>query len=210
MTRGTPGRSRGRTVCDQLTVIHPEDPVTHALDLTHAVSDDDEAASGLADLVEPGDGTGMEILVTDRQRFVDQQDVGGGGRGDSEGKSGTHARRIRPHGHVGELLEAGKGDQFIGSFLDFGLRDAQGEAAHLDIASPRQPLVQHCAHTEHCRPALGPHLTAGEFKQAGEAEQNRRLAGTVVADDRHALTLGDVKRNIAHRIDVFVATSARS
>ena len=88
----------------------------------------------------------LEARVADRQRLVDQQDVRVHVHGDREPEPPVHARRVRVHRHVHEVLELGELHDLVVLLLEVIARDAGGQAAEDHVLAAAEVAVE--AHAE--------------------------------------------------------------
>ena len=152
----------------------------------------------------------LELLVADGQHLVDEQDVGVDVDGDREAEPHVHARRVVLHRGVDEPLEAGELDDVVEAAVElapstgprieplrytFSRPDSSGwKPAPSSSRADTLPRVR-------LRALVG-------LEDAGQALEQRALAGAVGADEAEGGALGDLERHVAQGPELLVAGPA--
>src|SRR4051812_3454133 len=102
----------------QLALVDPQRLVAQLLDRAERVADQQDGAVLPAQLAHLLERLALEARVADRQRFVDQEDVRVHVDRHREREPPVHARRVRLHRHVHELLELGELDDLVVLLLE--------------------------------------------------------------------------------------------
>ena len=102
----------------------------------------------LAELVQAVDALALEVLVADRERLVDHQDVGIDAGGDGEAQAHVHARAVGLDRALDELAELGEVDDRREALLDLRLAHAQDRAVQADVLAPGELGVEARAELE--------------------------------------------------------------
>ena len=126
------------------------------------------------------------------EHLVDEEDVGVDVHGDREPEPHVHARRVVPHLHVDELLELGERHDLVEDARRVLLRQTEDRRVHEDVLAAGELGVEAGAELEQRgQPAPGDDLALVRLQDAGDALEQRRLAGAVVAEDpdRRALSM---------------------
>src|ERR1051326_1872421 len=97
------------------------------------MTDKNNGPSEFAYLAHPVQTLFLEPLISDRQHFVHDHDLGLQMRSDSECKAHVHAARIMLHWSIYESLDFGEGNYLIKLVLDFCLLHPQDGAIQIDI-----------------------------------------------------------------------------
>ena len=70
---------------------------------------DQQSRTGFPEVADAVEALVLEVRIADRERFVDDQDVGPHCGGDAEGQAHLHAARVHPHRLVDVLADLGEG-----------------------------------------------------------------------------------------------------
>ena len=84
----------------------------------------------------------LELCVSDRQHFVNEQDVRLEVGSDGEAEPHVHAGRVPLHRRIDEPLNAGELDDAFELAGDFAPRHAQQGSAQEDVFAPRELRVK--------------------------------------------------------------------
>ena len=94
----------------------------------HVVRDKDDGATLLGHLPHLPQALGLELLVTDRQDLIGDEDVRLQVSGHGEGQAQVHARGVAFYGGVQELLHLREPDDVVEAGLDLLLVHAEDGA----------------------------------------------------------------------------------
>ncbi|MAG63888.1 hypothetical protein CMO84_10255 [Candidatus Woesearchaeota archaeon] len=82
----------GAALLQDLALIHQHNVLTHGLDRSHVMRDEDRGLALLAEFIQAVDTFALEVLIPHRQGLVNQQDVRINAGGDGKSKAHVHAR----------------------------------------------------------------------------------------------------------------------
>ena len=160
-----------------------------------AYKDDGDAL--LAQLVDLPHAALREIDVADRQRFVDDQDLGVELHGDGERQPNDHAARIGFERLVDELADLGERQDVVEFRFDLLGREAQERPVEEDILAAAELVVEARAKLQQgIDAATDLDRAAGRTDDAADDLKQRGLAGAVLADDAEGFALADFERYI--------------
>src|SRR5206468_999840 len=107
----------------------------------HAVRNKHHGPPASAELLKSAKGALLELCVSDRQDFVDEQDVRLEVGGDSETKAYLHPARVALDGRVEKLLDAGERDDVVELADDLGAPHPEDGSAHEEVLATRELRV---------------------------------------------------------------------
>ena len=110
----------------RLAVIEPERAVAEVAHLVELVRDEDQRHAAVLHLLNLGHALRGELLVADREHFVDQQHVGIDVDRDREAEPHVHAGGVGLDRLIDELADAGELDDLVEARVD--LACARGRA----------------------------------------------------------------------------------
>ena len=194
----------GRAVEDDAACIDPEGPSGHALDGVHRVTDDEDGAGALDDLLDARLGAAGELGITGCERLVDEQDVGADRGRDAELQPRGHSGRVGAQRTVYGLTQPGEADDVVHLRDDVRLRDTEGGRADDDVASTGEVPLQGGPDSEQDRLRRGEHRTPLRREQSCERGHERALARTVAADDADCLAGHRRERDATQGVDLDV------
>ena len=166
--------------------------------------EDDRRAAPL-EFAHALDALRLEAHVAHRQDLVDQKDVRIGAHRDREGEAEVHPRRVRLHRPVGELADVRERGDVGESCLEVGARQPDDRAAQVHVLPAGElPVETGAEFEERVHPAEHLASSGGRALRTGEDLEQRRLAGTVLADDPHRLAAPDRERHLGQRDDLRI------
>ena len=134
----------------------------------------------------------LELLVADRDDLVDDEDLGADVHRDREAEPHVHADRVDLHRRVDELLDSGEVDDLVELAVDLLAGHAEDRGVQVDVLPAREVRVEPRAQLQQRRDAAGDlHPALVGPVDPGDAAQERRLARSVVADERVHRPLGE-------------------
>ncbi len=147
----------------------------------------------------------LELLVTDGEHLVDEEDVGVGVHGDREREAHVHARRVELDLRVDEVADAGELEDRVE--LRRGLFRAQPEHGRVeeDVLATGEVRVE--SRTELEQRGDAPALLDRARRRLDDAAddlQQRALAGAVVPDQADRAAGADVETDVAERPEVLL------
>ena len=152
----------------------------------------------LRDLAE---ALALELLVADGEHLVEEEHVGADVRGDREPEPHEHARRVRPHRQVDELLELGERHDLVHHLPDPRARQAVDRAVQIDVLAAGEVGMEARAELEKRRdPAAGFDATRRRRDDPRDDAEERRLARAVATDEADRLSGLDRERDVAQRL----------
>ena len=183
-------------------MIQPDGIVAEAFDEAERVRHQQDglaAAFEFRELVETLVG---ETLVADGQHFIDQEHVRIDVNRHRKPQAHVHARRVRLHGRVDEVLEFGKFNDLIEAGVDFTLGQAQHDAVDEDVLAAGDLGMKSRAEFNQGRDApLDLHGAARRLGNAGHELQRGALPRSVSADDGEGRSLRHRKRHVVERLE---------
>ena len=151
----------------------------------------------LADLV---DALLLKVAVADRQRLVDDEDVGIDVDGDRERQPHVHAGRVRLHRPVEERAELGELQDRRQPLLHLGGREPEDGGVERGVVAAGELGMEAGAELEDRGDrAVRLERAAGRPRDAAEKLEQRALAGAVLADDADRLAALDFERDVLQR-----------
>ena len=111
--------------------------VAQPLDGLRVVRDEEDRAAAVLELGDLPEALPLELLVADGEHLVEQQHVGLDVRRDREAEAHEHARRVRAHRQVDELLELGEGHDLVHHLADARAGQAVDRAVQVDVLAAR-------------------------------------------------------------------------
>src|SRR4051794_27512836 len=182
---------------DDVAALEQHRSVAKVLDRRHIMGDeDDRLASGL-ELVELLEALLLERGIPDGEHLIDEKHV----RVDLD----RHRER-EAHGHAGgvvleleveKALELGEPNDVVKAFACLSARQSQQDRVDDYVVASRQIGVEADAQLDERRQSPGDADTPGvDLVDAGEALQQRALAGAVAPDDSKELALLDLDRDV--------------
>ena len=198
-------------------IVHDHEPVGHRQGLLLVVRDHDGGeAELLLQLADLDAHLLPQLGVEVGQRLVEQQHVGPEDERARQRHPLLLAARKLARQALAQMLEADQ-PQGLG---DAAARSPSLDLAHLqpegDVLRHRQMREERVALEHQAGVALPrrqrrdvalaqPHVPAGRLDEARDDAQRRRLAAAGRPQQHHELAVGDVERDVAHRMDVAVA-----
>ena len=173
-----------------MTLLDPQRLFAHAFDLIDRVGDEQQRRAVVFDqVIDASLAFLLEHEVADGQGLVDDEDVGGRRRRDSEGNARCHARRIVLERHVDEVAHFGEVHNGVEILIDELFAVAQQRAVQVDVLASGQLRVEASAQLDERRDgAVDVARTACRLEYAGNDLEHGGLARTVRADDAVNLT----------------------
>jgi hypothetical protein len=196
-------------VAHETAFVDPDRAAAVVPDLREGVRDEEDRLSRLAEVFDPRTALHLKALVPDRERLVDEQNVGLDVGGDRERETGRHAGRISADRRVDELLELRPLDDTRRPAAHLGPREAEQRALEHDVLPPGQLPVKAQTELEKRRCATH-HDDAASARRhhAGDEAQQRALACSVAADDADRLAGPHLERHLAQRFELVEVEAA--
>ena len=134
---------------------------------------------------------GAKSLVTDREGFVDDQNIGVGMRADSKGEPRRHPARIEFDRLIKEIADPGKGGNRGESCLDSGTPHAQNGTADQGIFPACQFMIEPGPERQNWRhPAVDADSSMRRQGDPANDLQQSGFAGAVAADNADSARRG--------------------
>ena len=151
-----------------------------------------------------------EHRIADRERLVDQQNIGLGVRADREREARAHPARIEPHRLIDERTDAGELANLGEPPQDLGAAQAEHRPGNQHVVATGDVADKAGAKRQDRRdPAVDLKLAAGRPGDAGEQLQERGLARAIMANETDALAAGDFEVEVAqHPVLLIEAAEA--
>ncbi len=171
------------------------------LDRGHVVTHEQHRALVHAgDVAHLAEAPALELGVTDREHFVDHEDLGLEVRRDREREPHRHPAAVALHRDLEEALDAGEVDDRVELPGDLAALHAQDGAVQVDVLASGELGVESGSDLEQAPDATSdPHLArAGLGDPAQDLEQGA-LARPVAPDDADRLARLDVEVDVFQR-----------
>jgi len=153
------------------------------------MADDEQGRAQLLEFPDTVEALVLKIGIADRQRLVDDQDVGALRCGDAEGQAHLHAGGIHAYRLVDVLANVRKRFDLRHQGRDLVDCEADQLACHVGILPSGEIRVETHPQFKQRSDAAGHGHTAGRrLRSAGDHLQQGTLAGTIHADDAHRFT----------------------
>ena len=186
-------------------VIEPVRDVAELLDQVERVRHQQDRLVAAAELRELVEALVGEALVADRQHFVDQQHVGIDVHRHGEAKPHVHAGGIGLDRRVDEVLHLRELDDLVEAVPDLLVGQAEHDAVDEDVLAAGDLGVEAGAQLDQRRDAaINGDRALGGPGDAGDALEQRALAGAVAADHTVGAALRHRERHVAQRLEGFV------
>ena len=157
------------------------------------------------------DGLFLELGVTYGEDFIYDEDLGVEMRGNCDTEADGHAGRVALYRRIDIALAAGEVDDLIELARDLGLGHAHDRTVHVDVLAAHHFRMEAGADFEERGDAAsGPDGAGGGRSDAREELQERRLAGTIAADDADHIALLNLEVDVLERPDAFARALARA
>ena len=114
--------------------------------------DEEDGTGVLTDLPDTALGTVTELLVTDVERLVDDEDLVLHRGRNRELQTLGHTRGVSAHRQVDEVLEPGELDDVVELLVDLVTGEPQSQGSENDVASTGEIRNQCGTDTEEVRP----------------------------------------------------------
>lgn len=200
----------GRTRTVQLAALQHDRLVAEGVDHVDVVADEQDGLATLLEVLDPVKRLQRKARIANRQRFVDDKNIGVDRRRDGEGQARLHTARIGPERLVDELAKLGELDDLVKPPVDLLLGEAKTEAAQNHVLAAGIVRVKTSAELEdRSDPAIDLHLARRLFQRACDKPQKRTLACAVPAEHAEDRALGHVERHVAERAEFRMALPAR-
>ena len=175
-------------------------------ELLGGVRAEHDRSSTTAKRCDPVDALRLEVLIADRERLVDDQDLGIDAHREREREPQIHARRVRPHRLVDEVAELGERDHLLEERVGVGQGKEGGIHARVVAAGelgmePGAELQNRGHATAHVEPA------GRGRRRAGQEREQRRFSRAVLADHADRFARRDRQVDIAQRPELLVQRS---
>ena len=191
-----------------LTLVEPNGDIAELLHVEHRVAAEDHGFALGAKFIHSLHALFLERKISNRERLVDNEDVGAYHCRNRKRETYIHARRVGLYRPVYKLAKLRELDDVFFERSDVVVRHAEQRGIEENIAAASKLGMEPCAQLEQrgnlavCR-----NLAASRLKSAHEQFQQRRLAGSVIADDAEALAIGYGEGNISqHMVNLVSRT----
>jgi hypothetical protein len=164
------------------------------------VAHEDNRSSSACDIIHLAKAAFLEGGISDREHFVNQEDLGLEMRRDGESQPQVHAARVVLHGRVDERSDLGKRNDSVELCQDLRALHAENRAAEQHVLAACQLRVETGAHFEQGADAsVQVDLPDGGLGDAREDLQQGALPGPVGADQAQRRPTGHFERDVAQR-----------
>src|SRR5262245_54234940 len=148
-----------------------------------------------------------ECLITDREHFVDEQNIGVDIDRNRKTKAHVHAGRVRLHRRVDKFVELGKPDNVVEAIGDLATTQAEHQSVDVYILATGDFRMKSGAQLDERRHApLNAYAPRRWFAYPGNQLEHRALAGAVSPDDAECRALWHVEGNALERLEDRVGT----
>ena len=153
--------------------------------------------SGLYEVLDALLALLLEEDVADRERLVDDQDVGLGDGGDGEGDARHHAARVVLEWHVHEILELGELDDLVELGVDELLGVPQERSVEVDVLTGGELHVEARAELDERGDVAADGAGAlARLEHAGDDLEHGGLAGSVGAHQPYHVSALHLERDV--------------
>src|SRR5919106_6270387 len=183
-----------------LAVVHPNDLLAELDDAPQPMADHEDRACLVAELSHLVERLALEAGVSDRQRLVDEEDVGVHVDRHRKGEAAVHAGRVRAHRHVHDVSELGELRDVVVLLRELVTRESRGEAAQEDVVASGELAFEADAECEQCAHAPIPLAASLRWrKDSRHGAHERRLSGAVHAHDAENGSVRNLEGHVPHR-----------
>jgi len=189
--------------------LEPDTAAAVGFDRVRVVRHEQHRRPLVAELLQSGVTSLLELRVAHREHFVQDQNVGHPGRGDREAEAREHARGVVPNRRVHELAEPARLDDGRLGLPRFSARAAEEQRIQIDVLESGELVVEsHAELEERLHGAAHGHRAARRRQHARDHLQEGALACAVPTDHADALARTDAKGDVAKRPQLFVRQRA--
>src|SRR5262245_43552798 len=148
-----------------------------------------------------------KCLVTDREHFVDEQNIGIHIDRDRKTKAHVHAGRVRFHRRVDKFVELGKPHDVVEAIGNLATTEAQHQAVDVHVLATGDLRMKSRAQLDERRHAtLDTNVPGRWFAYPRNQLEHRALAGSVTPNDAKRSPLWHVEGNSFERLENRVRT----
>ena len=179
----------------------------HGVDV---VTDEQNGLAPAPELLDAVEGLQREPGIADRQRLVDDQDVGVDRGGHGEGQPGLHAARIGPERLVDHVAQLGEIDDLVKAAPDLLPAQPEAQPAQEDVVASAVLRVKSGPEfQDRGDPAAGVDLAAGRLQRAGDEAEEGAFPGPVASQHTHNAATRHRERDTVERPKLGVPLAAR-
>ena len=199
----------GAAHCHDPPAIEPQRHVAKLPDVILAVGAEQDGAPVVAERGNALDALLLEVLVADCERLVDDQDIGFNCGHQGERQAHHHPGRIGLDRPVDGLTKFGKVDDLLLESGHLCRRDPDQSATEAQVVTATEVGMETGSQFEYRGDPADALDFAGRGPEGSRHKlEQRALAGSVVADESHALAAVQVERNVLQRPVAVVVHSA--
>src|ERR1017187_3932850 len=179
-------------------MVQPQRAITQDLHGLERMGHAKQRLAGAPELHNPLEALAEELLVSDTENLVDDQDVGIHVDGNREGQPHAHARGVSAQRLIDEVADAGELHNAVEPLVHLSPRKPQKRGVDPHVFGARQVSMKSRAQFEQGRhAAVNPYNAFARRTELGCDIQQGALACAVLADYRQALAAPDGERDIA-------------
>src|SRR4051812_36319148 len=183
-------------------VIEEQSALAQTLDRGEAVRHETDRLLLRAELVELRVALPLEVLVADREDLIDEQHIRIDERRDRERETHVHARRVRLHRCIEEVTELREAVDLRQEALGVLAREPEERRVQEDVLATGEVGMESRAELEERgHAALDVDGPGRRPRRAGDELEERRLPGSVRADDAERLARLDSERDVLQRFE---------
>lgn len=171
----------------------PDNFVTEIFHLINGVTDKNDRFSFLFEFFHLCKAFIREAVVSNRKRFVNDQDIRIHVNGDGESKAGFHAAGVSPERQVDMLADVSEVDDILEHRVDLLLREAQKDAFVSDVFQTGEIAVHSSGSGKHADLAVDCEFPFIGIGYSGYDTGKSGFSGTVQADHAQDLAFGKLK-----------------
>src|SRR5579875_288593 len=168
------------------------------LDPDHAVAEGCEGHEIVRhEILDKGIAFGAESLVTNRKRFIHNQNISVGMCADGKSKARCHAARIEFHRLIKEIADVGESGDIGKPGFDGGAPHPQYGAANQSILAACQLMIKAGTKSKNRRdPAIDFHLAMGWQGNAADDLQQSGFSSAIAANDADPFTAANIEADV--------------
>ncbi len=180
-------------------VVHPDRPVGQSPDGIQVVRHKDDRDATALHLKDFPHAALLEVVVADRQRFIDDEDVGIHMNCHCECQTDKHAAGVSLHGTVDEFADLGERFDRRNAHPSLRISETEDGSVEENVLSSCELGIETCPKLQQSgNPALHHNPAGTGAHHAGDNPEKRALAGAVFADDAEAASLFDGDIDVFH------------
>ncbi len=186
-----------RTRHEQFAPIEQDGRIAEAVDRSAVVRNEDQRGAAAAQLAQSLEALLLKVDVPDRERLVDDHQVGVHVDRDRERKAHEHPARVRLDRLIDEVAQFSEGRDTLVALSDLRLAHTDDGSAKEDVLATREFRIESTAELEQRRDSPVALDCSGRRRQHSRDHfEKRALSASVASDNAERLTAhdGEVER----------------